>query len=69
MKFFHCLKIMNLKALIKRPELFEQTKLLKTIKEERIIRLNEIDNIILQAKQKSKQFAFYMLSSFEISAC
>lgn len=57
------------KSLIKRPELFEQTKLLKTIKEERIniVSLNEIDNIILQAKQ-SKQFAFYMLSSFEISA-
>ena len=57
------------KSLLKRPELFEQIKHIKTVKEERIVvsSLQEFDEIILQAK-KSKQFAFYMLSSVEMSA-
>lgn len=57
------------KSLLKRPELFEQTKQTKTIKEEKIAisSLQDIDDVIAQAKQ-NKQFAFYMLSLFELSA-
>lgn len=57
------------KSLLKRPELFEQVEVKKTIKEEKIniANLDQFDEIILQA-QKTKQFAFYMLSAFEMSA-